>query len=116
MIKLEEDRDTIYAVAKGQLDDEDYNEMLPLLRNKVNEYGKINWYFQMVDFKGWTPKAAWDDLLFDFRNKDNLKKVAMVGTSTWQKLMTQTMKPFTSATIRYYDEDDAQEAKAWVSS
>ncbi|MCB0633656.1 MAG: STAS/SEC14 domain-containing protein [Saprospiraceae bacterium] len=116
MIKIEEKGNNIYMVASGKLNDEDYDKMLPLLRQKINAYEKINWYFQMKDFEGWTPHAFWRDLKFDLQNKGHLEKVAIVGEKKWQELMTATMNLFTNVKIWYFDEEDALIAKEWVES
>src|SRR5690606_9146008 len=112
---LEESKKNIYIVATGKLTDDDYDQMLPLLKRKIEEYDKINWYFQMKDFKGWTPHAFWRDVKFDLQNANKLNRVAMVGEKKWHELMTDMMKPFTSAEIKYFDEADADKAREWIS-
>lgn len=38
----------------------------------------------------------------------------MVGEKKWQVWMTQLMKPFTSAEIKYFDIENEQAAKDWI--
>ncbi len=114
MIQIEENGNIIYMIAEGKLNDDDYDKMLPLLRSKIKEHGTIRWYFQMKDFKGWTMHAFWRDVHFDLKNKEQLEKVAIVGESKWQEVMTDFMKPFTDADIRYFDEEKAGEAQSWI--
>ena len=100
--------------AVGTLTKEDYDQLLPVLRQKLNEYDKIRWYFEMEKFEGWEPEAAWKDMKFDFKNAQNLEKVAMVGAKKWEKWLTQIMKPFTSAEVKYFDTAEKQDALKWI--
>lgn len=115
MIEIEANEDKIFMVATGKLDDADYDKMLPLLKDKIEKHDEINWYFQMKDFKGWTVHAFWRDVKFDLRNAAKLNKVAIVGEKKWHELMTDAMKAFTSAEIRYFDETEAGNAREWIS-
>lgn len=98
-------------VAEGKLDDDDYDRMLPFLTKKMDDFGEVNWYFQMKDFKGWSFNAFWRDVQFDVKDHNRLGKVAMVGENKWHEAMTEFMKPFTDAEIRYFKEEEAQAAR-----
>lgn len=45
---------------------------------------------------------------------DDYEKIAMVVEKKWQDWITQFMKPFTSAEIRYFDLEEKDEAKKWI--
>lgn len=114
MLSIHLEHNLIYTVAEGKLTDEDYDRLIPLLEEKIRTYGKIRWYFEMQEFEGWSLSAMWRDLKFDFRNKENLERIAMVGDKAWEKQLTQLMKPFTGATIKYFDISEKDEAKNWI--
>lgn len=114
MIDIKTEGQNIYMVASEKLDDSDYDKMLPLVRQKIQENEKINWYFRMKDFKGWTPHAFWRDIKFDLENADKLGKVAVVGEKKWQELMSEALKPFTSAEVKYFKKEDSEIAKEWI--
>ena len=100
--------------AVGKLTEQDYNILIPILEEKVKKYGEIKWYFEMDDFEGWEGKALWSDLKFDIRHRNDFEKIAMVGEDRWEKLMTDAMKPFTKADIKYFDVADRERAKEWI--
>lgn len=104
----------MYTIAEGKLEDEDYDRIIPILQEKVRSFGKIRWYFEMRDFKGWTLSAMWKDLKIDFKNRDNLERIAMVGDRKWEKELTQLMKPFTDAQIKFFEAGEREEAKHWI--
>lgn len=68
----------------------------------------------MDDFEGWDLAAFWRDLKFDIKHANDYQKTAMVGEAVGHDTMTQVMKPFTKATIRYFDRAQWDEALAWA--
>ncbi|MEP0460430.1 MAG: STAS/SEC14 domain-containing protein [Flavobacteriaceae bacterium] len=38
----------------------------------------------------------------------------MVGDKKWQEWITQFMKPFTNAEVRYFDSEQKEKAKKWI--
>jgi len=114
MIQIEEKENIIFSIAEKELKDEDYQRLIPLLKEKVKKYGMIRWYFEMRDFKGWSLSAMWQDLKFDAKNAENLEKIAMVGDKTWEENLTRLMKPFTRADVKYFPLEDREQAKAWI--
>jgi hypothetical protein len=106
----------IATKATEKLTEADYHKLLPLLNNTVAQYKKIRWYFEMEDFEGWELKAFWEDVKFDAKHANDFEKVAMVGEKKWEEWMTDLMKPFTSAEIKYFDELQKGEAMEWIKS
>lgn len=100
--------------ATGKLNKSDYDIILPVLQEKEKEYDKISWYFEMQNFEGWDLTAAWRDLKFDFKHADQLEKIAMVGAKDWEEKLTQVMKPFTSAEIKFFEINEKELAKDWI--
>ena len=115
MILIEEKENIVFSIAEEKLDDEDYKKLLPVLRRKVEEHGMIRWYFEMRNFKGWSPGAMWKDVTFDFKNRENLEKIAMVGDRKWEEKLTDLMKPFSNADIKFFSLEQKEEAKKWIS-
>ena len=114
---LEQTEGNIIATkATEKLTEADYSKLLPLLNNKLKQYEKIRWYFEMEDFEGWKPKAFWEDVKFDARHANDFDKVVMVGEKKWEEWMTDLMKPFTSAEIKYFDISQREEAMKRIKS
>ncbi len=114
MLTVKKTDEIIYTTATEKLDEADYEKLVPMLESMIVKHGKIRWYFEMNDFHGWTLNAFWKDLKFDISNAQNFEKIAMVGENNWQDWMTQLMKPFTSASIKFFGFSQAQEAKDWI--
>lgn len=98
----------------GKLEKSDYETLLPLLKDRIGRSGKINLYWEMRDFEGWTWDALGADARFDMEHKDDFLRIAMVSEKKWHEWMTILMKPFTSAEVRYFDLAECEAAKAWA--
>lgn len=114
MIQLEAKGKVLYCIAKEKLHDEDYDKFVPFVDEKIKELGKVRLYFEMKDFEGWTPKAMWRDVKFGFKDKEHIEKAAMVGDKKWEKWLTELMKPFTKADIKFFRTEERETAKKWI--
>ena len=98
----------------GKLAKEDYNHFVPAVERLVKQHGKIRLLVEMHDFHGWTAGALWEHIKFDVKHFGDIERLAIVGEPKWEKGMAAFCKPFTAATIRYFDHLKADEARAWV--
>lgn len=98
----------------GKLSEEDYCRFVPAVERLIRVYGKISVLFQMTDFHGWDAGALWEDIKFDLKHFADIDRLAMVGEKGWQKGMSTFCRPFTTATIRYFDHTAADAALAWL--
>ena len=114
---LEQSEGNVIATkATGKLTKTDYDKLLPVLHERLRQYKKLRWYFEMENFEGWELKAFWEDVKFDAQHANDFEKIAMVGEKKWQEWMTDLMKPFTSAEIKYFDLSQTHEAMRWIKS
>ena len=68
----------------------------------------------MTDLHGWDAGALWEDTKFAIEHFSDIERLAVVGEKKWQHVITTFCKPFTKATIRYFDHADAAEARKWL--
>ena len=73
----------------------------------MREHGKLRLLFDMTGFHGWEVSAAWEDFKFGVEHFADIERLAMVGETRWQHGMATFCKPFTTATVRYFDRADA---------
>lgn len=118
MVRIEREKsgNLIKTLVSDKLTQEDYDKMLPALEQTVSEWESVRWYFEMRDFSGWEPVAALQDLKFDIEHANQMTKIAMAGTKKWQEWLTKTMKPFTSADVRFFDLQEREQALQWIKS
>ncbi len=98
----------------GKLTAQDYERFVPEVDRLIDQHGKMRALIRMNEFHGWTLGAIWQDVKFAAKHCTKLERIALVGDRKWEAAMAVVCKPFTSATIRYFDESNAQEASEWV--
>ncbi|MEO6800703.1 MAG: STAS/SEC14 domain-containing protein [Rhodanobacter sp.] len=115
-IRLEEEGNgKVLAIhVSGKLTRADYKLLTPEFERLIRQHGKIRMLFDMTGFHGWDAGAAWEDLKLDIKHHAHIERVAMVGDKQWQHVITTLCKPFTKATIHYFDHADAAAARAWL--
>jgi len=100
--------------ASGKLTRTDYEYMTPRVEELIRERGKLNVLFEMHEFHGWEVGALWEDVKFDLKHFNDVRRLAMVGNQKWQSGMSRFCKPFTTAKIRYFERGHEEEARAWL--
>jgi len=98
----------------NKLAKEDYQHFVPLVEKRIAEHGKLRLLVEMHDFHGWEMAALWEDIKFDAKHWRDIERLALVGESKWEKGMATFCKPFTAATIRYFDIQAEDEARKWL--
>jgi hypothetical protein len=92
----------------------DYAQFVPAFERLVRQHGKLSVLFDMTDFHGWEAGALWEDTKFALHHFADIERIVMVGETRWQQGMTSFCKPFTTATVRYFDHTDAAVARTWL--
>lgn len=98
----------------GKLHDEDYKSFVPLVDAAIAKHGKVRLLAQFQDFEGWEAKALWDDVKFSTTHCTKIDRIALVGEQSWEKWMAAVCKPFTMATIKYFQASELAQAQAWL--
>lgn len=97
-----------------KLTKQDYETFVPEVERVIRLHGKVRMLVHMHNFHGWELSALWEDIKFDWKHFSDIERLALVGDRKWEAGMAAFCKPFTRATVRYFDETRADEARAWV--
>jgi hypothetical protein len=98
----------------GKLHDEDYQKFVPVIDAAVAKQGKVRLLAQFQDFHGWDLHALWDDIKFSTTHCTKIERIALVGDRKWEEWMAKVCRPFTMASLRYFDAADLAAAQAWL--
>ena len=98
----------------GKLHDEDYKLFVPRVDAAIAEEGKVRMLAWFDDFHGWDMHALWDDIKFATTHCTKIERIALVGDSKWEEWMAKVCKPFTMATVKYFDVSDIESAWKWL--
>jgi hypothetical protein len=97
-----------------KLEKADYEHFVPEFERLVRQYGKLRVLFDMTSLHGWEAGALWEDTKFAIKHFADIERLAMVGEKKWQQGMATFCKPFTKATVKYFDHTDAAGARKWL--
>lgn len=106
--------DIVTLTFKGKVDKDDYDMFVPQIEGLMQGEAKIRLMVELHDFKGWTAGALWEDTKFAARHFNDIERLAIVGDARWERNMTAFIKPFTTATVRYFDLQYADQARDWI--
>ena len=98
----------------GQLDKADYDQLGPEFELLTKQYGVLRVLVTLQDFRGWTAKGLWEDLKFDYKHYRDVDRLAIVGEKKWHEAMSSFCKLFTSASIRYFEKFEWDDAREWL--
>ena len=92
----------------------DYEQFVPEVERLIRQHGKLRILMDMHDFHGWDAGALWEDIKFDLKHFKDIERLAMIGESRWEQAMATFCQPFTTAKIRYFDHQHADDARLWL--
>lgn len=105
----------VRLIFKDTLKKEDYEHFVPMVEKIMESRDKIRMLIELRDFKGWSAGAMWEDTKFGLSHFNDIGRLAIVGDKQWEKTMAAFIKPFTTATVKYFDLGAIDAANAWIS-
>ena len=98
----------------GKASDEDYKErLIPEMHEAIQKHGKIGLLWDLEHFDGWSPHAAWDDMIYGTEMWHNVERMAIVGDRKWEEVSMKLLQRLTSK-LRYFDHHKLQLAWEWL--
>lgn len=113
-VEIEVEGKKMVVSVTGKLEKADYELFVPAAEKLIKEQGKIRVLFIMHDFKGWTAGGVWEDIKFDLKHFNHIERLAVVGESKWEHGMAVFCRPFTTASLKYFDVSQLDEARRWI--
>ncbi len=113
-IKEEDGGKLVVVQVTGKLVKADYEHCVPEFDRLIRQHGKLRLLFELSGFRGWEGGALWDEIKLDIKHFADIERLAVVGDKKWEQEMVNFYRPFTSATIRYFDQHNATEARKWL--
>ena len=114
-------KNIIATRANDLLGIKDHEKIHPFIHNIIGTGKKVRWYFEMDDCSSSNSTGFWEDGIIEvnygkmkFTHSEDIEKIAIVGAKKWEKWMRSLMKPFTQASIKYFDLTDSVKAKEWI--
>jgi hypothetical protein len=104
--------------ATGMLITADYDQVIvPKLAELARRFDTIRVLFYMDQgFKGWDLPAAWTNTKLNFKFRDDLDKVAIVGAPTWEELCVKVANLLMKGEMRTFQAKQLEDAWKWLRS
>ncbi|MBN8248928.1 MAG: STAS/SEC14 domain-containing protein [Verrucomicrobia bacterium] len=115
-IEITESGNLLEVQVTGKLTREFYQDLAPRVDALIRQHGRIRVLLVMHDFHGWTLGAMWEDMKFDLAHWKDIERLALVGESKWEQGMATFCKPFTKASIQYFDHSKLEDARRWITA
>lgn len=113
-IKNVEKNNLISATISGKISKEDIEKIHPLIHNIVKNGDKVDFFFELVNFKGYNLKGLWEDLKVDAAHISDYGKMAFVGEKEWQQWAVGATDFFTNSEVKYFNITKKEEARRWI--
>lgn len=117
MIQILETKEENLIAAKmsGKITQEDVEKIHPLIHNIIEKGHKIDFYFELEDFDGYELEGLWEDVKVDAAHWSDYGNMAFVGDEKWQEWAAKATDFFTDSEVRFFDLQDREKAKEWIS-
>lgn len=117
MLKFLVDETILRIKVLGKLEKEDFDdEITKSVDHIISEYGKIRGILiDASEFEGWEDfPALLEHIGFIQELDDAVYRVAILGDSTWQKLITPIADLFVEPVVKHFDPGQEDEAREWI--
>lgn len=99
----------------GALTGEDVRALAAYLRRVADERGPLRVLFAASEWTGWASWGAlWADATAEVQLSDHVAKLAMAGKGIVDDSMTQALKPFVHARVRWFPSAELEDAWRWL--
>ncbi|MEE9327544.1 MAG: universal stress protein [Cocleimonas sp.] len=103
----------IYAFQlSGKLVEEDYKIFRPKLERILKKESPLSLLITLKDFKGWSAKAAWQDLKIGLEHNQDFLRIAIVGESLLEKIISEIGDLFIKSEVEHFDSET--DALSWL--
>jgi len=115
MIKLnQQDAAIVEMEVAGKVTKSDYEAVLPELDSAVKQHGAIRMLVHVHNLEGVQPTAVFKDLQWDWENRKNVERAAVVGDQGWLALAGQAADLIYAGDVQTFEPDKMEEARHWL--
>ncbi|TPN87309.1 SpoIIAA family protein [Aquimarina algicola] len=104
----------IAAKLSGKLNEENLKTIHKQIHRIIDKGHKVDFYFEMEDFEGYTIKGFWEDIKTDVAHIKDYGKIAFVGNEKWQEWAAKATDFFTGSEAKYFEAKNKEQAMTWI--
>lgn len=99
---------------KESLTSQDHKTLLPYLKKRTEENGKIRLLIELQDFEGVEFLGLLKMLSYLLKHGKHIEKKAIITDEEWISRWTSLLSPLSKAKIRCFSTTKDEEAREWV--
>ena len=112
---LPETKDHIIVIrVVGYMGSQDYQTLLPHLKKRIGQHGKIRLLIELKDFHGIEILGLFKALPYTLKFGKHIEKKAILTDEKWIYTWTALLSPFTKTKVRCFPSTKGEEAREWV--
>jgi len=98
----------------GTLSQVDQKKLLVELTSLIDKNGPLSVLFDLEDYHGLESRVPWYEFNYVDQWEKKIKRIAIVGDKKWEHMMATLNNVITKNEIRYFKQQDFQEAWDWL--
>jgi len=100
------------------LTDDDYkNVLVPAVEKMLAQHDKVRVLLDCADdFRGWEPRALWDDARFGIAHRHEFERVALVGGTMLAQWGAKLGNHLIEGEVETFDEGEFDNAWEWLTT
>ena len=107
----------LHVSLRGKVDTQAYENDIEDLNRYLHDHANTRLLVDLRDFDGWQGLGALRDHFFLVRgHADQIQRAAIVGDAGWQEMAVQVGKRVFGIDARFFEGDEFDEAKFWLSA
>ena len=100
---------------KGKIEDNEFDEIVSLMEERLKEHKKLRVYAEIEEFKGMSVNTFMKDIHYGLKHWRDVEKEAVVSDKGWIKSWIRfASKIVPYIEVRVFSFEEKEEAKAWV--
>ncbi len=113
-LKEEHDGKVLTIHASDQLTFELFDHFLPEAQRLIQRFGNISVLFDMRSIHVREINTLWEDIKYGMIHFRGFERLAIIGDKQREGFLSMFCRPFTTAEIQFFDQNDAGAARKWI--
>lgn len=110
------EKDRIGIRFDGEVSEADFGAMASLLRERIEEHGRIRLVIRIDSLGLVEPAALWEEVKLAAQHFEDVERIALVGDARWQKSFVDVMGIVMPAEceMKHFTGDRINDAWEWI--
>jgi hypothetical protein len=99
----------------GKMEDEEFDEIVSLMDERLMEHKKLRVYAEVEEFKGMSVNTFMKDLHYSLRHWRDVEKEAVVSDKGWLKAWVEIAGSIVPGVeVKFFPFEETAKAKEWI--